>query len=224
MVEMDRRMSDQEITCPMLDWDSGMASDGISVSEHVITNISPAVTPPDTGCRVQEINSCLASRPLMVRNSHGQLYMYQVNLTFSLQTVIPDNTTVLEKTLTASPVDAGWSQVTGLSVRVVTCLKHKQQLCLRVFFNNTLLTDHPLIQNTVGQSYDLQLGFLLDGSNNKIQVLNATDNTVYTTVTDVALDRPMWVKMYAGRPSTLESRVELISGHNITGSFTDYNR
>ncbi|XP_048252233.1 tripartite motif-containing protein 45-like isoform X2 [Haliotis rufescens] len=224
VMEMDRRMSGQEITCPMLEWDSGTARDGIHISGHVITNTLTAVTPPDTGCRVQRINSCLASRPLMVRNNPGQLYMYQVNLRFSLKKVIPDNKMALEKALTAFPADACWSQLTGLSVRVVACSKHKQQLCLRVLFNNTRLADHPLCQNTVGQSYHLQLGFLLDGANNKIQVLNATDNTVYTTVTDVALDRPMWVMMCAGHPSDIEASVELISGHNITGSFTDYNR
>ncbi|XP_046549835.1 protein PML-like isoform X10 [Haliotis rubra] len=184
--------------------------------------LEPAELP--TGCRIQELRSVLASRPLMVRNSPGQQCIYQVNLGFSVKGNIPDNGTMLETALTPTPVDASINQRTGLSVRVGACRNHKQQLCLRVAYNNTVLSDTPLTQNRVGQSYDLRLCFVLNGANNKLSVINAADNTVFITVTDVDFDRPMLVMMYVGLPDYAHVTGELISGHSVTGSFKDYNR
>ncbi|XP_071093520.1 uncharacterized protein [Haliotis cracherodii] len=219
VMEMDRSICDQEITCPTLEWDSSTAHNTIDVSGSVITRTTSAVPSPDTGCRIQEINSCLASRPLMVKNCQGQRCMYRVKFRFCLNELIEDNTLIQEIALTPTPVDTGGNQLTGLSVYFATCPNHKQQLCLRVLYNRTILTDRPLIQNRVGQSIDLQLCFLMDGANDKILVIDAGDNTVYTTVTDVAFDRPMWVMMYVGN----DVRGELITGHNITGTFANYN-
>ncbi|XP_048252267.1 E3 ubiquitin-protein ligase TRIM33-like [Haliotis rufescens] len=219
VMAMDRSICDQKITCPTLEWDSSTAHNNIDVSGCVITNTTSAVPSPDTGCRIQDINSCLASRPLMVKNCQGQRCMYRVKFRVCLNELIEDNTLIQEIALTPTPVDTGGNQVTGLSVYFATCPYHKQQLCLRVLYNSTFLTDRPLIQNRVGQSIDLQLCFLMDGANDKILVIDAGDNTVYTTVTDVDFDRPMWVMMYVGN----DVSGELITGHNITGTFANYN-
>ncbi|XP_046564625.1 E3 ubiquitin-protein ligase arc-1-like isoform X2 [Haliotis rubra] len=211
-------------TDPMLEWDPGTARRGISVSGRVVTNTPPTTPSPDTGCRIQECNSVLASRPLMVGNSPGQQCIYQLNLGFSVKETIPDKCMMLETVLTPTPVDASIGQLTGLSVRVATCPDDKQKLCLRVAYNNTFLSDTPLTQNRGGQSHDLPLCFVLDGANNKLSVISAADNTVYTTVTDVDFDRPMWVMMYVGYPDYVDVTGELLSGHNVTRSFKDYNR
>ncbi|XP_046549815.1 uncharacterized protein LOC124259678 isoform X4 [Haliotis rubra] len=50
-------------TGPMLEWDPGTARRDISVSGRVVTNTPPTTPSPDTGCRIQEIRSVLASRP-----------------------------------------------------------------------------------------------------------------------------------------------------------------
>ncbi|XP_048252262.1 E3 ubiquitin-protein ligase TRIM33-like [Haliotis rufescens] len=223
VMAMDRSICDQEITCPTLEWDSSTAHNYIDVSECVITNTTSAAPSPDTGCRIQNIYSCLASRPLMVKNCQAQRCMYRVKFRVCVKELIEDKKLIQEIALTPTPVDAALNQLTGLSVRVSTCPNHKQQLCLCVGYNSTLLTDRPLIQNRVGQSIDLQLCFLMDGANDKILVIDAGDNTVYTTVTDVAFDRPMWVMMYVGNPATSDGRGELITGHNITGTFANYN-
>ncbi|XP_048252270.1 E3 ubiquitin-protein ligase TRIM71-like [Haliotis rufescens] len=223
VMEMDRSLCDQEIICPTLEWDSSTAHDTIDVSGCVITNTTSAGPSHDTGCRMQSINSCLASRPLMVKNCEAQRCMYRVKFRVRVNELIEDNQLIHEIALTPTPVDALCYQGTGLSVLVATCLNHKQQLCLRVGYNNTFLTDRPLIQNRVGQSYDQQLCLLMDGVNDKILVIDASDNTVYTTVTDVAFDRPMWVMMYVGCAANSDVRGELITGHNITGTFANYN-
>ncbi|XP_048252258.1 uncharacterized protein LOC125371693 isoform X2 [Haliotis rufescens] len=223
VMEMDRSICDQEITCPTLEWDSSTANNNIDVSGCVITNTTPAVPSPDTGCRIQNSNSCLASRPLMVKNCEGQRCMCRVKFRVCVKELLEDNKLIQEIALTPTPVDAAWNHSTGLSVYVGTSPNHKQQLCLRVSYNNTLLSDRPLIQNKVGQSFDRQLYFLMDGTNDKILVIDAGDNTVYTTATDVAFDRPMWVMMYVGYPATSDVRGELITGHNITGTFANYN-
>ncbi|XP_046549806.1 uncharacterized protein LOC124259675 isoform X1 [Haliotis rubra] len=224
VMEMDRKLSEGEITCPMLEWDPGTAWCDISVSRRVVTNTPPTTPSPDTGCRIQELRSVLASSPLMVRNSPGQQYIYQLNLWFSVKETIPDSCMILETALTPTPVDSPYHQHTGLSVSVVTCPDHKQKLCLRVAYNNTRLRHTPLTQNRVGQSSDLRLCFVLDGANNKLSVINAADNTVYTTVKHVDFDRPMRVMMHVGDPDYADITGELISGHNVTGSFKDYNR
>ncbi|XP_046549808.1 E3 ubiquitin-protein ligase TRIM39-like isoform X2 [Haliotis rubra] len=211
-------------TGPMLEWDPGTAWCDISVSRRVVTNTPPTTPSPDTGCRIQELRSVLASSPLMVRNSPGQQYIYQLNLWFSVKETIPDSCMILETALTPTPVDSPYHQHTGLSVSVVTCPDHKQKLCLRVAYNNTRLRHTPLTQNRVGQSSDLRLCFVLDGANNKLSVINAADNTVYTTVKHVDFDRPMRVMMHVGDPDYADITGELISGHNVTGSFKDYNR
>ncbi|XP_046549823.1 uncharacterized protein LOC124259687 isoform X1 [Haliotis rubra] len=223
VMETDRKLCEGEITCPMLEWDPGTARRDISVSRRVITNTLPTTPSPDTGCRIQQMRSVMASRPLMVRNSPGQKCIYQVNLGFSVKGNIPDNCMMLETALTPTPVDAPYHQLTGLSVRVAACLDKKQQLCLLVGYNGTYLRDTPLTQNRVGQSYDVRLCFVLDGANNKLSVINAADNTVYTTVTDVDFDRPMWVMMRGCPTFAADITGELISGHSITGSFKDYN-
>ncbi|XP_046549814.1 uncharacterized protein LOC124259678 isoform X3 [Haliotis rubra] len=87
-------------TDPMLEWDPGTARRGISVSGRVVTNTPPTTPSPDTGCRIQEIRSVLASRPLVVRNSPGQQCIYQVNLWFSVKGTIPDKCMILETALT----------------------------------------------------------------------------------------------------------------------------
>ncbi|XP_046549812.1 uncharacterized protein LOC124259678 isoform X1 [Haliotis rubra] len=100
VMEMDRKLSEGEITYPMLEWDPGTARRGISVSGRVVTNTPPTTPSPDTGCRIQEIRSVLASRPLVVRNSPGQQCIYQVNLWFSVKGTIPDKCMILETALT----------------------------------------------------------------------------------------------------------------------------
>ncbi|XP_067687876.1 uncharacterized protein [Haliotis asinina] len=208
----------------MLEWDPGTVRRGISVSGQVVTNTPPTTPSPDTGCRIQESNLVLASRPLMVRNNPGQQWIHQVNMWFSVKENIPDKWMLLETALTPTPVDAPFNQLTGLSVRVVTCDKHKLQLCLRIAYYNTILSDIPLIKNRAGQAYQLRLSFVLDGANNNLLVINAADNIVYTTVTDVDFDRPIWVMMCVSRPKYADVRGELISVHDVTGSFNDYSR
>ncbi|XP_067648661.1 E3 ubiquitin-protein ligase TRIM45-like isoform X2 [Haliotis asinina] len=209
---------------PMLEWDPGTAWRGISVSGQVVTNTPPTTPSPDTGCQIQEMPSVLASRPLMVRKNPGQQCIYQLNLEFTVKENVPEKCMMLETALTPTPVDTPFNQRTGLSVRFVACDKHKQQLCLWVAYNNTILSDIPLTKNRAGQSYDLRLCLLLNGANNKLSVINAADYTVYTAVTDVDFDRPMWVMMNLCYPGTAHVRGELISGHNVTGSFNDYRR
>ncbi|XP_046553021.1 uncharacterized protein LOC124262564 [Haliotis rubra] len=139
VMETDRKLGEGEITCPMLELDPGTARRRISVSGRVVTNTPPTTPSPDTGCRIQEITSVLASRPLMVRNSPGQQCIYQVNLGFSVKGCIPDKRMMLETALTPTPVGATIIQRTGLSICVVTCPNHKQQLRLRVAYNSTVL-------------------------------------------------------------------------------------
>ncbi|XP_048252259.1 E3 ubiquitin-protein ligase TRIM71-like [Haliotis rufescens] len=223
VIEMDRKMSDQEITCPTLEWDTNTAKCIIDVSECVITNTRPAVISPNTGCRIRNARSCLASRPLVVRNSPGQRCVFGIKLGLYIKTLVGSNKLIQEIALTSSPEDAVRPQQIGLSVYVATCSTHNQQLCLRVNYNKKLLTHLPLTENRVGQSYDLQLYFLLDGASDKILVVNAIDNSVYTTVTDVEFDRPLWVMMYVCDPTKAVVRGELISGHKIQGTFANFN-
>ncbi|XP_046564654.1 E3 ubiquitin-protein ligase TRIM33-like [Haliotis rubra] len=221
VTEMDWRMPDTEITSPSLEWDPSTAKSIIGVSESVITNTPPSAQLPLTECRIRNARSCLASRPLMV--SRGQRCLYGVNLGFSIKQLTDGLKLIQEIALTPSPEDAVRNQNIGLSVFVLTCIKHKQKLCLQVNYNKKRLNHLPVTLNRVGESYDLQLLFLLDGANDKILVINAADNTVYSTVTDVEFDKPMWVMMYVCDPTTAEVRGELISGHKVKGTFANYN-
>ncbi|XP_067671847.1 E3 ubiquitin-protein ligase TRIM33-like [Haliotis asinina] len=220
VTEMDRRMPDKEITSPTLEWDPRTAKSIIEVSEDVITNTPSSAPVPNTGCRIQNARSCLASRPLIV--SRGQRCLYGVKLWFSIQQLTGGTKLIQEIALTPTPEDAVRNQHIGLSVFVATCIKHKRKLCLCVSYNKEPLTHLPITLNQVGQSYDLQLFFLLDGTCDKILVINAADNTVHSTVTDVQFDKPMWVMMYVCDPTTAKVRGELISGHKVKGTCVNY--
>ncbi|XP_046564660.1 uncharacterized protein LOC124273433 [Haliotis rubra] len=218
VTEMDRMVSDEEITYPTLEWDSSTADKCLDVSECVITNITPAVLSPNSGCRILNCGLCLASRPLVVRR--GQRCMFRVKFSFSMKKFVGSDKLVQEIALTPFPVEASRSQLIGLSVNVSTCSNHKEKLCLRVDYNRYFLTDIPITPIRVGRSYDLQLDFLLDGADDRMFVIDAVDKCVYTTVRDVEFDRPIWVMTCLGLPTTADVIGELITGHSITDTFT----
>ncbi|XP_071093571.1 probable E3 ubiquitin-protein ligase MID2 [Haliotis cracherodii] len=218
VADVDKRISgnEEQVTCPTLQWDSNTASGDVTTSGSVITNTRPVSAQPDTGCRIHSGKHVLASRPLVIRR--GQRCMFYVKCRFTMKQMKEENKLVAETTLTPSPVDAHWSSPIGLNVRVVTCTKHKSQLCLSVRYNDKHLTNFPLCKKQKGESHDLHLCFFLNGTKEKIYVADVVAVKVLCTVNDVSFDRPLWVMMYAGHFSLSDMRGELISGHDMTVS------
>ncbi|XP_046575812.1 E3 ubiquitin-protein ligase TRIM71-like [Haliotis rubra] len=205
-----------QVTCPALEWDSKTASSEVTISGSVITNTKPDPPLPDTGCRMQSGRHALASRPLVLRRCHRD--MFHVKVAFIVKQVKEENKMMFEIALTSTPVDGPCSQDAGLSVHGVTCSKHKHQLCLRVMYNTKLITDIPLCQNQIGDSHDLHLCFILDGTKGKIYLVDNESVKVMCTVSDAVFDRPLWVMMCVDTPSNLDIRGELISGQDMAVS------
>ncbi|XP_046339059.2 uncharacterized protein LOC124120306 [Haliotis rufescens] len=219
VADVDKRIisgNDEVVRCPTLEWDSNTASGEVTISGSVITNSRPDPPQPDTGCRMHSGRRVLASRPLVIRRGHRD--MFHVTCRFTVRRVTEENMMIFETALVSSPVDTPWCQQAGLSVCVATCTNHKQHLCLKVRYDNRLLTDSCLTKNQIGESRDLHLCFLLDGTKGKLYVVDVVAVKVICKVNDAAFDRPLWVMVSVDIPKVSDMRVELISGHDTTVS------
>ncbi|XP_067669424.1 uncharacterized protein [Haliotis asinina] len=198
------------INCPYLEWDTSTASKMITTSGTVITNARPERPLMNTGCRVQAERHVLASRPLLMRND--ERIMFQLRLSYTVKMLLQKNKMLFEASLSDTPIESSWNQPNGLSVNIASST---DQLCLRVVYDNKLLEDTPIAKNEVGVSRGLHLCFLLNTAKNEIHVINAEDEKVISTVTDVDMDRPLWVMTMLSWPSWTNMAVAMISGTRV---------
>ncbi|XP_048241246.1 tripartite motif-containing protein 45-like [Haliotis rufescens] len=188
------------LACADLEWDSSIASDGLTVSGPVVTNGKQEHLPPRTGCRLLSSNRLLTSTPLVIRP--GQTIMYGMEVTYSVITPYDNNTFIFEAALTGNPVDAYKQQTTGLSVFFATCPAHNG-ICLQVHYNGQRLTDDNLTLNESSATYSLDLGFVLEEETHTVHVLDLSQQKLVTSVTTFPFDKPLWVMtLFAPYPNT----------------------
>ncbi|XP_046340264.2 uncharacterized protein LOC124121315 [Haliotis rufescens] len=213
IVVLETERSPQTVSCPYLEWDTSTASKTVTTSGTVITNARPEHPLTNSGCRVQAERHVMASRPLLLGND--QRVMFQMKLSYTLKMLLQENKMLFEASLTETPIESAWSQPNGLSINVASCADHQQQLCLRVVYDNKLLEDMPIAQNEVGVSRGLHLCFLLNTVKNEIHVIDVEDDKVISTVTDVDMDRPLWLMSMLSWPSWANMAVAMISGTRV---------
>ncbi|XP_048241265.1 uncharacterized protein LOC125374429 [Haliotis rufescens] len=188
------------LACADLEWDSSIASDGLTVSGPVVTNGKQEHLPPRTGCRLLSYHRVLTSTPLVIRP--GQTIMYGMEVTYSVLTPEDNNKVIFEAALTDSPVDANKTQTTGLSVLFVTCPAHNG-ICLQVYYNGQCLSHGNLTLNESGTTYSLDLGFVLEEETHTAHVLDLSQQKLVTSVTPFPFDKPLWVTIhFAPYPNT----------------------
>ncbi|XP_046360183.2 uncharacterized protein LOC124137787 isoform X1 [Haliotis rufescens] len=183
------------LACADLEWDSSIASDGLTVSGPFVTNGKQEHLPPRTGCRLHASPTVLTSTPLVIRP--GQTIMYGMEVTYSVIKPCDYNTFIFEAALTGSPVHANKTQTTGLSVLFVTCAKHNA-ICLKVYNNGLYLSHDNLTLNESGTTYSLDLGFVLEEETHTVHVLDLSKQKLVTSVTPFPFDKPLWVIAYCG--------------------------
>ncbi|XP_071092791.1 E3 ubiquitin-protein ligase TRIM45-like [Haliotis cracherodii] len=197
---------------PYLEWDPSTASSDVTVSGTMVTNVLPEPPLRDTGSRLKARRHVMTSKPVTLEPC--QCALYQLKVRFSITEAPKENSMIFETALTSTPVDADWFKSNGLSVCVVACDNHEDQLCLKVIYDGKILTDEPLLENEAGESRDLQLCVVLDNDKKKMHIVDVADARIVRSITDLDLAKPMWVMMALASPQWSDVRGQLMSGHN----------
>ncbi|XP_067672240.1 E3 ubiquitin-protein ligase TRIM45-like [Haliotis asinina] len=183
------------ISCVELEWDSGTASDNLTVWGPAVSNDKQKHPPPNTGCRMLSRRSVLTSTPLLIRS--GQTIMFGMEVTYSVKTPQVWNRILFETVLNDSLVETTEQQTRGLNIYLVTCADHNG-ICLWVYHNQQRLMDDNITVNEQGTAYNLDLGFVLEEETATAHVLDLGHQKLVTSVSPFPCEKPLWLMANCG--------------------------